>query len=440
MLSCCKKNEPVPVLSDYEKINTWIEDNMMFYYLWNDLIDPNGIRKDEDPEQYFKQLIVSDDNYSLVTNDFKSLLMNLSGGGGNGYSYFLYFTDDAVVGKITYVAKQSPADVAGLKRGTIFTKINGTSLSKHNYRDLTVQMLNKHTLTVRNDGDTETDYNIQIANFAENPVFLDTVYDFDGRRIAYLVYNAFVPDNGDLSQEYDIRLNNVFGRFKDENINELILDLRYNTKGNILSSMILASLITHNPDTKEIYARYHYNKSLQQTVKNELGDDYLNLYYTNTVNNEPLNSVGDKLDRVFILTSPETGVMGEILVNSLRLSTNVVVVGNRTEGRNMFSIFLYEHDPEKQRINTWAIVPVVIQVSNKTGNKDIALIPDVEITESLYDSTPLGDVREKTLAAALQIISPPLLSTESNERESIIPQQTTVNYLHSLSINSIPSK
>jgi hypothetical protein len=414
---------------------------MMFYYLWNDRINPDGIHKDENPEQYFKQLIVPEDNYSLITNDFKSLLMRLSDSKRNGYSYFLYFTgNDAVVGKITYVVKESPAEIAGLKRGAIFTKINGTGLSIHNYPDLTAQMLDKHTLTVQNGNDTETDYSIPVTDFVENPVFLDTVYNINGRKIAYLVYNSFVPDNGDLSREYDMLLNDVFGKFKNENINELILDLRYNTKGNILSSMILASLITHNPDAKEIYATYHYNKSLQQAVKNELGDDYLNLYYTNTLNNEPLNSVGDKLDRVFMLTSSKTGVMGEILANSLRLSTNVIVVGNQTEGRNIFSIFLYDDDPEKQQINTWAIVPVAIQVANKTGNTDISLKPEVDITEPLYDSTAIGDIREKILSTTLQIIFSQLLSKEKNEYANIIPQQTPANYLHNLSIKSIPCK
>jgi C-terminal processing protease CtpA/Prc len=441
MLSCREKDIPAPVISDYETINSWIENNMRFYYLWNDRINPYGINKDENPEQYFRQLIVPEDSYSFITNDLTSLLTGLSDK-KNGYSCSLYSTNgDAVVGKITCVVKKSPAETAGLKRGNIFTKINGTNLSIHNYQDLTAQMCDNHILTVQNDDDSETDYHISIANFAENPIFLDTVYKFNDCNIAYLVYNSFVSDNGDLSQEYDMLLNDVFGKFRDENINELILDLRYNTKGNIFSSMILASLIVNSPDTKEIYATYHYNKSLQQTIKNELGDNYLNLYYTNAVNSKPLNSAGDKLDRVFILTSPKTGVMGEIFVNSLQLLTNVIIVGNQTEGRNMFSIFLYENDPEKQRVNAWAIVPVVIQVSNKTGNTDISLVPDVEITEPLYDSTPLGDVREKVLSTTLKIIlnqSSP--EAEINKYKTIVPQRATVNYLHNLSINSIPCK
>jgi C-terminal processing protease CtpA/Prc len=422
-------------------INSWIEDNMQYYYRWNDRIDSDGIDKDANPEQYFSQLIVPDDHYSFIESDFESLLSQLSGNKKPGYAYLLYSIDNnAVAGKITYVVKESPADIAGLTRGAMFTKINGTSLSIDNYRDLTAQMLDEHTLTVRDENGTETDYSVRIAEFVENPVFLDTVYDFDGYKVGYLVYNAFVSDDGDFSYKYDLQLNDVFGKFRDENVNELILDLRYNTKGHIFSSMIMASLIVCNPDIKKIYAKYQYNESLQQIIKNEFGDGYLNMYYTNMIRNETLNNIGAQLKRVFVLTSPETGVMGEILVNGLQLLMNVVVVGNKTAGRNMFSIFLYEQDPEKQRINTWAIAPVVLQISNNAGNTDISCNPDVEVTESLHDKLPLGNIKEHVLSTALTMILKQSSLSNLSDDKNIIPQQLSVNYLQSLSINSVPRK
>jgi C-terminal processing protease CtpA/Prc len=403
MLSCHEKND-TPVVSDYEVINSWIEENMKRYYLWNERIRTDGINKNENPERHFQRLIVPEDSCSYVEDNIKLLLIKLSENKKPGYAYFLYSTDGDVLGKITYVVNKSPADEAGLKRGMVFTKINGTSLSKNNCQDLILQMVDRHILTVRDKNSAETNYEISIAEFAESPVFLDTVYDFDSRRIGYLVYNSFISDNNDLSQEYDMLLNDVFEKFKNRNINELILDLRYNSKGDIMNSMIMASLIVPNPDTKEIFAKYQYNKYLQQTISEESGADYLNLYYTNVIDNKALNNIGNQLDRVFVLTSSKTGVMGEILVNGLKLSMNVVVVGNKTAGRNMFSICLYEDEPEKQRINNWAIVPVVMQVSNKAGNTDISITPDVEITEPLYDDTPLGDINEKVLSATLNII------------------------------------
>jgi C-terminal processing protease CtpA/Prc len=414
---------------------------MKYYYLWNDRIDTEGIDKNENPEQYFKRLIVPEDNYSHITNDFKSLLSGLLGNKKSGYAYFLYSTNnDNVAGKITYVAKESPADVAGLKRGAMFTKINGTSLSIQNYQDLAAQMFDKHTLTIRDAKASETNYEILVAKFAENPVFLDTVYNFNDCKVGYLVYNFFISDNGDFSKQYDMQLNDVFAKFKDENINELILDLRYNTKGHIFNSMIMASLIVPNPDIEEIYAKYQYNNSLQQIIRNEFDDNYLNLYYTNVINDMPLNNIGAQLDRIFILTSTKTGVIGEILINSLQLSMDVVIVGNKTAGRNMFSVFIYEHDLEKQGINTWAIAPVVIQIANKAGNTDIAFTPDVEITEPLADNTPLGNIDEKVLSTALNMILKSSSPVENPTIEHIIRQQLPPNHSQSLSIKSTPCR
>jgi hypothetical protein len=425
MLSCCEKND-TPAVSDYEIINSWIEENMQHYYLWNDRIHSEKISKTENPERYFRQFIVPEDNYSQIEDNFKSLLMTWTDNRKPGYAYILYSTDtNDIIGKITYVVNESPAEEAYLKRGMIFTKINGINLSIDNYQDLILETFDKHTLTVRNKNNSETDYDIPVAEFSENPVFLDTVYYLDNRRIGYLVYNSFTSDNGDLSQEYVMQLNDIFGEFKNQDINELILDLRYNYRGDIFNSMIMASLIVANPDSGEIFAKYQYNKSLQQSIEEEFGVDYLNLYYTNVVNNEMLNNTGDKLGRIFVLTSPKTGVMSEILVNGLKLSTDVIVMGNKTAGHNMFSIFLYEDEPEKQKINTWAIAPVVMQISNKEGNTDLSLNPEIEIMEPLYDDTPLGDINETVLSTVLNTIlgNSSLLNDDSalSQKQKYVP-------------------
>jgi hypothetical protein len=447
MLYYCEKNDRPLAVSDYEVINSWIEENMKYYYLWNDHINTEEINKNEDPAQYFKKIIVPEDRYSQIGNDCKSLLMKWLENKKPGYAYFLYSTDnDDVLGKITYVVKETPADKSGLTRGMIFTKINGIGLSMDNYQDLISQTTDKHTLTVQDYNNSETDYNVHVVEFVENPVFLDTVYNLNNCKTGYLVYNSFISDDGDFSQKYDMCLNDVFEKFANEGINELILDLRYNYRGHISSSMIMASLIVTNRDITEVYAKYQYNKSIRQIIQNEYGNDYLNIYYANVINNTTLNNIGNQLDRVFILTSPKTGVMGEILVNSLKLSMNVIVVGNKTVGKNNFSLFLYEDDPEKQRINTWAITPVVMQISNKADNTDTSLNPAVEITEPLYDNTPLGNINEQVLSATLNIISGNSYFTPIHSEYKIINQnipeqeQLPANHLQSLSINKIPRK
>jgi hypothetical protein len=402
--SCRRDEHEATRLSNNEIINSWIAENIEQYYLWNDRITASGINKDENPRRFFEQLIAPDDSYSYIVDDFKSLLLKWSKNHKPGYSYLLYSTDsDTVYGKITYIVTDSPADRAGLKRGMVFTKINGTNLSADNYNDLTAETVHEHTLSVRENDNSETARRIEVAEFVEPPVFLDTVYALPDCKVGYLVYNSFISDNGDMSKKYDIQLNDIFEKFGNDDIDELILDLRYNQQGNIFSSVILASMIVPDPDTEEIYARYQYNKSVQATVLNEFGDDYLNLYFVDMLQNKAINNVS--LNRVFILTSPTTGAIGKVLINCLRPFIDVIIVGNETAGNNVFSFFLYEEDPEIQRINTWAIILAVMKISNRAGNTDYAFTPDIKITEPLYDNTPLGNINETVLSATLNAIS-----------------------------------
>ena len=53
------------------------------------------------------------------------------------------------------------------------------------------------------------------------------------------MYNGFIG-----SATNDLALNTVFGEFKSEGVNELVLDLRYNPGGSVRSAIWLASMIT----------------------------------------------------------------------------------------------------------------------------------------------------------------------------------------------------
>jgi hypothetical protein len=412
------------------------------YYLWNDRIDLKGMNRNENPGHFFENIVVPDDRFSYSVSDFKSLLPKLSENKKSGYAYFLYSTGSgAVYGKITYTVKSSPAEMAGLKRGMVFTKINGTTLSTDNYGDLTSLTVHHHTLSVRQKNGMDTAYNVPVAELEENPVFFDTVYVLDNCRAGYVIYNSFISDSGDMSNGYAMQLNGVFERFGNENISELILDLRYNQKGSVVASVLPASMIVPRRDTDRIYAKYRYNESLQTNILNEFGDGYLNLYFTDMIEDKPINNVGNRLNRVFVLTSPKMGAAGEILINGLKPFIPVVIVGSRTAGNNVFSLFLYEEDPEKQRINTWAIVPAVMQIANTSGNTDYAFDADITVMEPLFDTVPLGDINETVLSATLNVISgKAVVSAESPSGDikyNIIPQQLPLNGLYSRRMDTV---
>jgi C-terminal processing protease CtpA/Prc len=399
MISSCKKDT---ALSDYELINSWIEENMNKYYLWNEQINTKNVDKNVYPEQYFKQIILQDDIYSVAIENFKEILVTGTEKKWAGYAFALYSIDNSndVYGKITYIVKNTSAENAGLQRGMIFDKINGKSLSLDNYSELISAVNAQHTLTVAGKN-----YTLQVNEIDEHPIFLDTIYNVNNCKIAYIVYNSFLADNGDLSDKYNFQLNSVFSKLKTENINELILDLRYNQKGNIDGSLILASLLVKNLNTKEIYAKYQYNNVLHKSICDKYGEDYVNLYFKNTINNQILNNIGNNLNRIFILTSVKTGAIAEIFINGLKPFMDVFIIGSCTSGKNVFTTFLYEENPDKQRINSWAIAPAVMKIANNKGNTDYSFMPNIEITEPLNDNTPLGNLTEAILSEAIAVIS-----------------------------------
>lgn len=78
----------------------------------------------------------------------------------------------------------------------------------------------------------------------DNPVHYHNVYIRDNKRIGYLVYNHFSPSATNNTHEYDNDLRNVFRNFANQQVNEFILDLRYNN-GGLLScaELIMCSML-----------------------------------------------------------------------------------------------------------------------------------------------------------------------------------------------------
>ncbi len=129
------------------------------------------------------------------------------------------------------------------------TKINDQNITPGNYRDLFGGTGSKKltmadwkldsSVGPEDEGYPEYiltnsgDVNILMhRNFAENPVYRDSVYTIGGiKKIGYLVYNFFARDKGDKSNDYDKLLMNRLQNLQSQGIDEMVLDLRYNSGG-----------------------------------------------------------------------------------------------------------------------------------------------------------------------------------------------------------------
>jgi C-terminal processing protease CtpA/Prc len=412
--SCVNKDKPSDKeeeIQNYEKVNKWIFENMRYYYLWNTKI-PSKTDYTLFPAEYFESLLYRPtDRFSWIQEDYEELLNSLSGvNTETGYDFNLLQmskNSSDVIGYITYIKPNTPAESAGLRRGEYFHEINGTQMTLSNYSSLIEETSKPHTIGISIiSEDTITGVkNVSlgvIENYPENPILLDTVYNISGKNVGYFVYNFFARDKGDGSIAYEIELNNLFGKFKSEQIDELIVDLRYNGGGAIITTQALASMISGQGKDKVFYIdEYNY-----QITSELIAGNYDNKsYFIDRINNSPINSLSG-LPTVYFIVSRRSASASELLINGLKPYMDVVLIGTTTYGKNVASISIYdEDDPD----NKWGLQPIIAKISNAEGFSDYGdgFVPDRDKTayENEEDTIrQLGDTEELLLRMTLDEI------------------------------------
>ena len=439
VLAGCSKND-VDEENPNQYVNDWIYSSLKEIYYWEDKI-PESSDKTLSPDKYFESVIYKYDNvtapdgdrFSWIQDNWKELLSSLSGVSANeiGFDYVLYLKEsgsDLVIGQITYVKKGTPAEAAGLKRGWWFESINGTKLTTSNYSSL-LSVTDTHvkigfSLESYDAAGTfagfvkGSEYDIQtLSNYAEDPIYLDSIYTINSSKIGYLVYNFFAPDNGSGDYSYDLELNDIFGKFKSAGITDLVLDLRYNSGGYTESCQYLGSMIV--PDLKEtnVFTYYRYNEAVTDYYSNKYGEDFFNTYFTASIKSSGLslagiNNVGSSLSRLYVLTGPYTASASEQLINGLKPYMDVILIGDTTYGKNVASSPIYEEDDPN---NTWGMEPIIAKFFNSKGESDFTagFTPDFGQDETGIGVKQLGDTQEILLNIALANASGLTSSTRS---------------------------
>ena len=426
LLTSCKKTPdvtplPNPVIlsstavsgavTDGE-VNDWILANMQYYYLWNDKL-PASPNKSLTPDALFASLLYDRNNtansdrdrFSWIQRSADELKASLSGvTKTTGMNYQLYYTDASrtnVVGSVIYVLTGSPAAQAGVKRGDLFTRVDGQTLTGSNLSTLLNGKADSYAFTFARlvNGTLTEDTQARTVSavvFQEDPVLLDTTYTVGGKTIGYVVYNQFVPGpNGSSVALYDQKLDNIFGRFKQKGVNELVLDLRYNRGGYVSSSTNLASLMGKNVDASKAFYTQVWNAAYTADAdkRNGAGKWGRENFKVKSQN------IGSNLSRVFVLTTGSTASASELIINGLRPFMTVTTIGTTTVGKNVGSITI--SDP-KGRIR-WGMQPLTFRSANANGFSDYpnGFAPAVQVREPTYGLKALGDLTEPLLGEAV---------------------------------------
>ncbi len=421
LVSCFKDADDTVQPASTLDIQNFIYRGLNYYYLYksdtpelaNDAFANQGeldgfLQNYDTPESLFDYLISPEDRFSNLYSDFTVIEDALSGISlSNGMEFGLVYYPDGsgnVFGYVRYVLPNTDAELQGLKRGDLFTTIDGQQINQTNYNDLL--STNSYTIGLATyDGANFTSTGqtalLNKTQYNENPVFLAKTLDVNGEKIGYLMYNGFIKD-------YDTQLNNAFAQFKADGATNLVLDLRYNGGGAVETATDLASMITGQFNGQVFYKEFWNADRQAANAENGLFDSSIS-------NGSAINSLN--LSNVYILTTRRTASASELVINGLNPYINTVQVGDTTTGKFQASFLLYDAPApnfSRQEANpshNYAMLPLVFKTSNAAGNTDYGdgLFPQIALKENYFNLGQLGDENEPLLAAALfEIVGRPL--------------------------------
>ena len=394
-------------------LRSWMNETYLFFDQVTDT-DPAGFT---DVEAYFDELIVSPptDRFSFLqsTDDFED--------SSSGAPTFGYGASFAVLSnnlprdwRVSFTQDGSPAQAGGLTRGARILSIDGADFVNGNSQaevDTIVDGLfptsvgESHTFELRYPDGTEDEITIESTSLTIEPVNVVDVIQQGDRDIGYLHFNSFGPRTG------EAQLIDAFETFEDAEIDDLVLDLRYNGGGLLFLSAQLGYMIAGTQSANRVFYAQEFNS--RDPGRNPLSGEQVSpidfqsqtLGFTDDVTpGEPLPTVN--LNRVFILTTDRSCSASEAVLNALiGIGVEAIQIGTRTCGKATGQI------PTDNCGITF--VPLHFRGVNANGFGDYdggfapgemtgaagPVITGCPVNDDL--SNPLGDPSEAQLAAAL---------------------------------------
>ncbi|MDE6782809.1 MAG: hypothetical protein K2J17_03700, partial [Paramuribaculum sp.] len=328
-------------------VNAWVRNYMESHYLWNEPIPSLRISNSLNASQYLNAILAGVDANDHLNHDDghwvggkreyyyswieASAARSRAGeqvlGSGVMYMEPTYISQDNYsVGLIvSLVCPGSPAAEAGLYRGALITAVDGASINVNNYEDMGEKVYDGNCTISWSEVTFDADVyptitskgtlNLKQSRFNDVSVYMSKVLEFDnGPKVAYMLYNSF-------DYAYDNQLITAFSKYKEMGITDLILDLRYNPGGHVISSLLMGTLIAGQQHKGEIYGRSVYNATRMQTTAPgdyKLGDpvtpEMPNGY--DKITEGLANCVG--LTTVYVICSETTASASELVINGLR--------------------------------------------------------------------------------------------------------------------------
>ena len=420
LASACSKLDPEDIRTIRYYANTFAYNVMNTYYLWKDDISSQLETwiTTEDPVKKVESVRFGMDRWTKLYEDYSSFESFSTGNGETfGMDFSLYYYDEAqtqICAVVNYTYENSPARQTGIRRGDVILSIDGEILTPDNYMTVASKLIEDGTVTLgTEDGRT---LHLQSKEMYENPVHTSATLDYGGKRFGYLHFTNFTLDSCK-------DLESAFASFKAQGITDLVLDLRYNSGGYVITSVTLASMIAPIDAVKNrsIYNKEIYNDILTQSNE-EVERFEQKVTYTSSSGQEvtvhPLE-VNPGVEHLWVIVTDRSASASEALICGLKPYMDVTLVGKQTSGKFTGGVLVkatnwfdslkdtkMDIEQGKKALPTWGIYVITSRYSDCNGvtlSMPSGISPNYETSDNPFDHIPLGDPSESMLAATLSI-------------------------------------
>lgn len=403
LFGSCRKNDTVPVRDVTPAMaRDSLFDLMNQWYYWYNLMPIVTKENFDDPYKLMDTMRYKPlDRWSFVA-DYDEFNAEMQGEFvGHGFRIGL---DDAGIARIAMIYSQSPLYKDGVRRGWIVKKIGDHEIApilQSGNAAAYADAIGPSTAGITNiflfqnpiDGKDVTISSTK-SNFILNTVLLYETIQLSSGITGHLVFDSFIEPS---VQE----LATAFAFFKENNVKDLILDLRYNSGGYLFIAQTLASYIAGDGKAGTTFANLQYNNKHQSQ----------NSIYPFVTSQYPLN-----LTRLVVITTRSTASASEAVMNGLKgANINVVSIGDLTNGK-------------PTGMNGWDVGkkywfwPVTFKMINALGQGEYfeGIAPAKLVLDDITHD--FGDKEELCLKEAIYYLENGLVSTKGSSDFIRYPQ------------------
>ena len=443
--ACSKdKENPAPAppsMTPNEEINSFVDAYLQAYYLWNEEYKTLTLNYDQSYSRFLENALLSMKTNTLDKKmrngswQLYSYIQQLSSFGaysvstrgvGHGITKTLYVgygfmrfsaapyeseAGSAYALVVEGVYPGTPASEAGIHRGTSVLKVNGQSLTYQNlqrYANMLAYPNNGASIELAVDNENSEPITLVARGVYENPVLCSKVIEQGAHKVGYLAYSGF-------EAAYDDDVLSAFASFKSAGVSDLILDLRLNGGGHVISARMISTCIGGSACQGQVFQYYRYNDARMETPEATAKetkmtyDESKKLFYENFPYEEAyygvdLKSYALDLPRVYVIVSNNTASSSEAVIGSLKgIGLDVILIGAPTNGKNVGM----EPTNFTTSSGEFYLCPITFQSYNGKGDtvNPEGITPDYTVSDWIDGYADFGDVADPCIAQAMTLIT-----------------------------------